>query len=539
MTQHSSAATAAAVGVGDPVLQTVGVTKSFGGVHALKGVDFELRAGEIHTLVGENGAGKSTLIKVLTGVYTPDGGEVRYAGETVHFRRPADAQHVGISTIYQEVNLVPLLSVARNIFLGREPRRFGLIDVGVMNKRARELMAELGIEIDVTAELGRLGLGSQQMVALARAMSVDSRVVIMDEPTSSLETAEVETLFRVARGLRDRGVGLVFVSHRLDELWELCDRVTILRDGEWVHTGPMTEMTRLDLVSKMLGRDIEEVRAEGATEFGSSHLQAGEPALVVSGLEVANRLHGVDLTVRPGEVVGLAGLLGSGRSETVKAVYGALKARSGEVTVAGRKVRTGSVRAALASGVALLSEDRKAEGIVPDLSVRDNIALAVLPRMSRAGVVSEARIDALVDTFMKRLRIKASSPDQKVRELSGGNQQKVLIARWLATEPTIFLLDEPTRGIDVGAKAEVQGLIDELAEQGLAVVLISSEMDELVEGADRIVVLHDGHVQAELDSTDLSSSELLAALAGDRGPDSQPSSQAPNQAPTQTEGQHA
>ncbi|WKN46741.1 sugar ABC transporter ATP-binding protein [Nocardioides sp. Arc9.136] len=503
-------------GGGDPVLQTVGVTKSFGGVHALRGVDFELRAGEIHTLVGENGAGKSTLIKVLTGVYTPDEGEVRYAGETVHFRRPSDAQHAGISTIYQEVNLVPLLSVARNIFLGREPRRFGLIDVRAMNRRARELVEELGIDIDVTAELGRLGLGSQQMVALARAMSVDSRVVIMDEPTSSLETKEVETLFRVARGLRDRGVGLVFVSHRLDELWELCDRVTILRDGQWVHTGTMAEMSRLELVSKMLGRDVEEVQAEGATEFGASHRQSEEPALVVSGLDVRNRLHGIDLEVRPGEVVGLAGLLGSGRSETVKAIYGALRAQSGDVTVAGSKVKANSVRGALASGVALLSEDRKAEGIVPDLSVRDNIALAVLPRMSRAGVVSEAKIDRLVDTFMKRLRIKASSPDQKVRELSGGNQQKVLIARWLATEPTVFLLDEPTRGIDVGAKSEVQALIDELAEQGLAVVLISSEMDELVEGADRIVVLHDGHVQAELDSTNLSSSELLTALAGDR-----------------------
>jgi monosaccharide-transporting ATPase len=504
-------------GTGDPVLQTVGVTKSFGGVHALRGVDFELRAGEIHTLVGENGAGKSTLIKVLTGVYTPDGGEVRYAGETVHFRRPSDAQHAGISTIYQEVNLVPLLSVARNIFLGREPRnRFGLIDVRTMNRRARELMHELGIDLDVTAELGRLGLGSQQMVALARAMSVDSRVVIMDEPTSSLEAKEVETLFRVARGLRDRGVGLVFVSHRLDELWELCDRVTILRDGQWVHTGPMAEMTRLDLVSKMLGREVEDVRAAGATDFGESHRTSGAPALVVSGLEVRNRLHGIDLEVRPGEVLGLAGLLGSGRSETVKAVYGALRAQSGDVSVAGGKVKANSVRGALRSGIALLSEDRKAEGIVPDLSVRDNIALAVLPRMSRAGVVSEAKIDALVETFMKRLRIKASSPHQKVRELSGGNQQKVLIARWLATEPTVFLLDEPTRGIDVGAKSEVQALIDELAEQGLAVVLISSEMDELVEGADRIVVLHDGRVQAELDSTNLSSSELLTALAGDR-----------------------
>jgi galactofuranose transport system ATP-binding protein len=502
---------------GGPVLETVGVTKSFGGVHALRSVDFSLAAGEIHALVGENGAGKSTLIKVLTGVYTPDEGQVRYRGEAVHFRRPSDAQHAGISTIYQEVNLVPLLSVARNIFLGREPRnRVGLVDVRSMNARARQLMAELAVDIDVTAELGRLGLGGQQMVALARAMSVDSRVVIMDEPTSSLESKEVETLFRVARSLRDRGVGLIFVSHRLDELWELCDRVTILRDGRWVHTGHLAELSRLDLVSRMLGRDVEEVATQGATEFGESHLQGDAPALEVLGIEVRNRLHGIDLTVRPGEVVGLAGLLGSGRSETVKAVYGAMKTKSGAVTVAGKKVRSNSVRQALASGIALLSEDRKAEGIIPDLSVRDNIALAVLPRLSRVGVVSEAKIDKLVETFMRRLQIKASSPDQKVRELSGGNQQKVLIARWLCTEPKVFLLDEPTRGIDVGAKAEVQSLIDELAQQGVAVVLISSEMDELVEGADRIVVLHDGAVRTELDGHNLSSSELLRALAGDR-----------------------
>jgi galactofuranose transport system ATP-binding protein len=498
-----------------PVLETVGVRKTFGGVHALEGVDLSLSEGEIHALVGENGAGKSTLIKVLTGVYTPDDGEVRFAGSTVHFRRPSDAQHAGISTIYQEVNLVPLLSVARNIFLGREPRnRIGLVDVPEMNRRARDLVDRLGIEIDVSVELGRLGLGAQQMVALARAVSVDSRVVIMDEPTSSLEAKEVATLFEVARNLRDRGVGLIFVSHRLDELWELCDRVTILRDGQKVHTGTMADLSRLSLVSHMLGRDMQEVAEEGMTEFGESHLQSQEPVLVVDGIAVRNRLNDVGLDVRPGEVLGLAGLLGSGRSETVKAIYGAMQTRSGTVTVAGKRVKGNSVPHALRSGIALLSEDRKAEGIIPDLSVRDNIALAVLPRLSRGGIVDESRVDGLVDTFMKRLHIKASSPDQKVRELSGGNQQKVLIARWLCTEPDVFLLDEPTRGIDVGAKSEVQSLIDELAGQGLAVVLISSEMEELVEGADRIVVLHDGEVQSELAGDSVTSPALLQALAG-------------------------
>lgn len=501
------------------MLETEGVTKSFGGVHALQGVDFALAEGEIHALVGENGAGKSTLIKVLTGVYRPDAGTIRFAGSPVDFHRPSDAQDAGISTIYQEVNLVPLLSVARNIFLGREPRnRARLIDVAAMNRRAKGLLDSLGVDIDVTADLGRLGLGVQQMVALARAMSVESRVVIMDEPTSSLEAREVQTLFGVARALRDRGVGLLFVSHRLDELWELCDRVTILRDGERVHSGAMAGLDRIGLVSHMLGRDPGEVMAAETTDFGGTHLRESEPMLTVSGVDVRHRLHDVTLTVRAGEVLGLGGLLGSGRSETVKAVYGALPMQAGAVEVEGAAIRPNSVRHALRSGVALLSEDRKAEGIIPDLSVRDNIALAVLPRVSRAGIISETRIDELVATFVRRLRIKASSPAQKVRELSGGNQQKVLMARWLCTEPKVFLLDEPTRGIDVGAKSEVQALIDELAEQGLAVVLISSEMDELVAGSDRIAVLHNGSVQQELSGDRMTSAALLAALAGEPTP---------------------
>ena len=505
-------------GDGDPAVLTVrGVTRSFGGVHALRGVDLTLRRGHVHALVGENGAGKSTLIKVLTGVHTPDEGEMTYRGEAIRFTRPAQAQAAGIATVYQEVNLVPLLSVASNVFLGREPKRAGLVDVRAMRRRARELVERLGIDVDVDARLGDLGLGVQQMVALARAVSTDSRVVIMDEPTSSLEPREVATLFDVVRGLAAGGTSIVFVSHRLGELFELCQDVTVLRDGRSVHAGPLADLDPVSLVARMLGRETADVRAGGTTDFGASHAREGAPVLRVSGVEVRGRLHGVGFAVRPGEVVGLAGLLGSGRSETVKAVYGDLPAQHAEVEVDGERVRTGSVAASLAAGVALLSEDRKAEGIIPALSVRDNIALAVLPRLSRAGAVSDAKVDAVVRTYMDRLQIKASSPHQKVGELSGGNQQKVLLARWLATQPRVFLLDEPTRGIDVGAKREVQGLIDELAADGLAVVLISSEMDELVEGSDRVVVLHDGSVVAELDGEGLSSDDLLAALAGGPG----------------------
>ena len=502
-------------GRGDEAVLTVrGVTKSFGGVHALRGVDLTLRRGHVHALVGENGAGKSTLIKVLTGVHTPDGGEMTYLGEPIRFTRPGQAQAAGIATVYQEVNLVPLLSVASNVFLGREPKRAGLVDVRAMRRGARELVERLGIEVDVDARLGDLGLGVQQMVALARAVSTDSRVVIMDEPTSSLEPKEVDTLFGVVRGLAAQGTAIVFVSHRLGELFELCQDVTVLRDGRSVHAGPLADLDRVSLVAHMLGRETADVRAGGTTDFGASHARAGEPVLRVSGVSARGRLHDVGFTVRPGEVVGLGGLLGSGRSETVKAVYGDLPVQSAEVEVDGAAVRTGSVAASLAAGVALLSEDRKAEGIIPALSVRDNIALAVLPRLSRAGAVSDAKVDEVVATYMERLQIKASSPHQRVSELSGGNQQKVLLARWLATRPKVFLLDEPTRGIDVGAKREVQGLIDELAADGLAVVLISSEMDELVEGSDRVVVLHDGSVVAELDGEGLSTGELLDALAG-------------------------
>ena len=481
------------------VLSVTGLTKTFPGARALDGVDFAVGPGEVHALIGENGAGKSTLIKLLTGVYRPDEGEIVFQDEAVRFGTPLQAQHAGISTIYQEVNLVPLMSVARNLFLGREPRgRLGLIDSGRMHREADQALRALGLRVDVRRPLRSLGVGAQQMVALARAVSVDARVVIMDEPTSSLEPREVSTLFEVIRMLRSRGIAVVYVSHRLDELYEVCDTVTVLRDGKRVHTGPIADLGRLRLVSLMLGREMGEVRDEGLTKFTGTHDTGGEPVLEAQDLTLRHVLNQVSVTVRPGEVVGLGGLLGSGRSETAKAIAGALPPDSGRVLVAGAPVRTGSTPAAIRAGISLLPEDRKAEGIVPGLSVRENIALAALPGLSRFGLVDDARVDRVVDTFMKRLRIKASGPHQKVGELSGGNQQKVLLARWLAMEPKVLLLDEPTRGIDVGAKAEVQRLIDELADEGLGVLLISSDMEELIEGSDRVVVLKDGAVVAEL-----------------------------------------
>lgn len=496
------------------MLSVTQLSKTFPGVHALSDVDFTARAGEVHALVGENGAGKSTLIKVLTGVYRPDHGEVTYDGAPVRFATPLQAQQAGISTIYQEVNLVPLMSVARNLFLGREPRgRLGLIDFRRMHREADEALRGLGIQVDVHRPLRELGVGAQQMVALARAVAVDARVVIMDEPTSSLEPREVHTLFEVIRMLRDRGVAVVYVSHRMDELYELCDRITVLRDGRVVHTGPLAELDRLRLVAMMLGREIGEVRSEGMTKFSGSHDADAQPVLTANDLTVRHQLRNVSLSVRPGEVVGLGGLLGSGRSETAKAIAGALPTDTGRVVVAGVPVRAGSTAAAIRAGISLLPEDRKSEGIMPGLSVRENIALAALPGLSRFGLVDETRVDRIVETFMKRLRIKAAGAHQKVGELSGGNQQKVLLARWLALHPKVLLLDEPTRGIDVGAKAEVQALIDELADDGLAVLLVSSDTEELIEGSDRVVVLKDGAVVRELTGDAVTEDELMRAIA--------------------------
>ncbi|MGM0356238.1 sugar ABC transporter ATP-binding protein, partial [Streptomyces sp. ECR3] len=494
-----------------------GLSKTFPGVRALDGVDLVLRPGEVHALIGENGAGKSTLIKVLTGVYRPDAGTVEFQGRQVSFATPLEAQKAGISTIYQEVNLIPLLSVARNLFLGREPRtRLGLLDFARMNREAEETLRTYGVRVDVRQPLRTLGVGAQQMVALARAVATDARVVIMDEPTSSLEPREVETLFSVIRRLRDAGIAVVYVSHRLDELYAVCETVTVLRDGRRVHHGRLSELSRLDLVSTMLGRELGEVRAEGLTKFsGDHHAADAEPVLEAEGLTVPHKLHGVSVSIRPGEVVGLGGLLGSGRTETAKAISGALPIRSGKVVVAGTSLRGGSTPGAIRAGISLLPEDRKSEGIVPGLSVRENIALAALPRLSRFGMVSEARVDKIVNTFIERLRIKASSPHQKVGELSGGNQQKVLLARWLAMNPKVLLLDEPTRGIDVGAKAEVQKLVDELAEDGLGVLLISSDLEELIEGSDRVVVLKDGAVVGELTGEDVTEDTLMRTIAGD------------------------
>jgi len=410
--------------------------------------------------------------------------------------------------------------VAHNLFLGREPRTtFGTLDEGRMNREAADILRRYGVTTDVRRQLGTLALGAQQMVALARAVMIDARVVIMDEPTSSLEPREVETLFGVIQDLHAQGIGIVYVSHRLDELYRICDAVTILRDGKLVHTGKLADLERIRLVSLMLGRDMSEVRREGSTAFSGEHTgsEQAAPVLRASGLNSRHKLHDISFDVKPGEVVGLGGLLGAGRSETIKAIGGAYPLDAGEIEVDGRPFKRPTTVGAIKAGIAIQPEDRKAEGIVAGLSVRENIALAILPRLSRLGVVSESKIDKVVEIYMRRLRIKASSPDQRVGDLSGGNQQKVLLARLLATQPKVLLLDEPTRGIDVGAKAEVQGLIDELAAEGLGVVLVSSDAEELIEGADRVVVLRDGVVVGTLTGAQVTTEDLLDTIAAAGG----------------------
>ena len=492
-----------------------GVDKRFGAAAALTEASFSVAPGEIHALIGQNGAGKSTLIKILTGYYRRDAGSVLFDGQPFEVGSPQAAQAAGISTIYQEINLVGLRSVTENICLGRERRRFGLLDWRAMHLEASALLARFGIGIDVRQKLGSFPTATQQMVAIARAIGFRARLVIMDEPTSSLTEREVEVLFGVIRQLRAEGVSVVFVSHKLDELYAVCDRVTVMRDGRTVLTAPMAELSKLELVAAMLGRAAGSVARGGATAFGGKHGTEGPKLLAVEGLSAPPRVRGVDLHVAGGEVVGLAGLLGAGRTETVRVVAGADPPASGGMALSGAPFSPGSPRDAIDAGIGFVTEDRKAEGIVPDLSVGENLTLALLPALTRAGVVDEAAQARVVEDYIARLGIRCTGPQQPIRQLSGGNQQKVLLARSLCTRPRLLILDEPTRGIDVGAKGEIQSLIRALADDGLGVLMVSSEVEEITEGADRAYVMRDGRIVAELAGAGLTEHAVVTAMADD------------------------
>jgi ribose transport system ATP-binding protein len=499
----------------ETILRMQGIRKVFSGVVALDNVDVEFEKGKVHSLVGENGAGKSTLIKVMTGAYSRDGGEIFLEGNAVNFRSPEDAQHAGVVAVYQEVNLLMFRTVAENIFLGREPRKFGLVDWARMNREAGELLQSLGLNINAKAELGSLNIALRQMVAIARGVSLGAKVLVLDEPTSSLTEKEVGILYDVIRRLKAQGTAIVYISHRFDELYAVCDKVTVLRDGKLVGTRDLAGLERIDLVCMMLGKQREELEKKGATAFDEYHEAQAEsvPLLKTENLSRGRRLKNVSLDARHGEILGMAGLLGSGRTDVARAVFGADKVEGGKVLLNGKEVNLHSPTDAINAGIAFLSEDRKAEGIIPEWSVRENLTLAALPALTTMGVVSRAKQNEIVNEFIKSLGIKTSSPEQKIRELSGGNQQKVLLARWLCKNPKFLILDEPTRGIDIGAKAEIQKLVNKLANEGLGVLMISSELEELVEGSSRVVVMRDGELVAELKRNQISQDAIINAMA--------------------------
>ncbi len=497
-----------------PLLAMRDVDKVFGNAAALTAASLEVMPAEVMAVVGQNGAGKSTMIKILNGAYRRDAGTIEFDGKAWSAGSPQQAQRAGISTIFQEINLIAYRTVTENIFLGREIKRFGgLLDWKAMNAGARSILKRFNVDIDVTLPLGDFSTAIQQMVAIARAVSFEAKLVIMDEPTSSLDEAEVAVLLKTIHQLKAEGVAVIFVSHKLDELYEACDRVTVMRDGRTVAVAKMAEISKLQLVAAMLGRDLADVRARGATAFDDGNHAIGEELLDVKSLAVGRRVSDVSFNIRRGEIVGLAGLLGSGRTETARAVFAADQKSKGNIRFNNKDGDFRSPAQAIAAGMGYCSEDRKVQGIVPDMSVADNLTLALLPALSKSGMIDEAAQRRIVLKFIKDIGIKCSSPDQKIRELSGGNQQKVLLARWLCMNPKLLVLDEPTRGIDVGAKGEIQSLIGRFADEGLGVLMISSELEEIVEGADRVFVIRDGKIAAEMGKSEISENAIMQAMA--------------------------
>jgi monosaccharide-transporting ATPase len=481
------------------LLRASNISKSFPGVTALDNVDFSLRRGEIHALMGENGAGKSTLIKVLTGVEHPDTGTLELENKRIVVHSPQHSQELGISTVFQEVNMCTNLSVAENIMLGREPRRLGMIDWSAMEQKAKQAMKRLDIDIDVSRPLGNYSIAIQQMVSIARSLEIASaKILILDEPTSSLDVNETRLLFDVMRKLKNEGIGIVFITHFINQVFQVADRITVLRNGQLVGAYEAKSLPRLQLVAKMLGRNISDLEAVSKTKKKHSTTEKKESLLEAKGLGLKGSLEPMDLRLMESEVVGIAGLLGSGRTEIANLLFGIDDPDTGSVTMQGRKVERFSPLDSIKNGIALCPEDRKAEGIVGDLTIRENIILALQARYGWWKHLSSQKQNEIAEKFIKLLDIVTPSPEQLAKNLSGGNQQKLILARWLATNPHVLILDEPTRGIDVGAKAEIQKLVLDLALQGKSCLFISSELDEVARTCNRIMVMRDHKKAAEL-----------------------------------------
>jgi simple sugar transport system ATP-binding protein len=502
---------------GLPTVELRGITVTFPGARVLDGVSMRLLPGEVHALLGENGAGKSTLIKALTGVHRPVAGEILLRGEPVTVRSPSHAQSLGISTVHQEINLATNLSVAENVMLGRERRRFGAIDRKDMRRRTAEVLAQLHLDIDPGSPLASHSLAVQQLVSIARAVQVEAQVLVLDEPTSSLDAHEVDELFEVIEHIRESGVAVLFVSHFLDQVYRISDRITVLRNGLLVGEHLTAELPRLQLVSEMLGRSLGMLDELDVTARSSGDIGSAPLFLEAKGL--GRRAIGpIDLELHNGEIVGLAGLLGSGRTEIARLLYGADRAHTGTVVVEGQEMRMRNPHVALGSRIAFSSENRRSEGLIGDLSVRANIVLAMQSERGWARAIPRRQQAEIADRYIKALDIRPTDPEAIVRNLSGGNQQKVLLARWLLTAPKLLLLDEPTRGIDVGAKAEIQRLITSLAEDGMSVLFISAELEEVVRLSHRIVVMRDRHKVAEIVNQGTTVNDLIAIIAEGAGP---------------------
>jgi rhamnose transport system ATP-binding protein len=493
-----------------PIVELLKISKSFGSTRVLNNVDLSLYAGEVHALLGENGAGKSTLVKILSGVYRPDQGDIRLSSDLIEFKTPAQARQVGIAVIYQEPTLFPDLSVAENIYMGRQPRhRSGLIDYAAMNRGVAAIMSQLAIPLRAQDPVLGLSIADQQIVEIAKALTFAAKVLVMDEPTAALSSTEVARLFDVVKRLRSQGVALLFISHRLEEVFSVSQRITVLRDGEFIATGPVSDFTTEDVIRKMVGRVM-------ATLFPKETVEIGEPVLRAQGLRRAGVFRDISFEVRRGEIVALAGLVGAGRTEVARAIFGIDPLDEGEIAVDGKPLEKRNPKAAMTAGLALVPEDRQQQGLVLELSAKRNATLTLLRQLHRFGLMLPGREKAVAREWTERLQFRGHL-DEPVQVLSGGNQQKVVLAKWLATQPKLLIVDEPTRGIDVGAKAEVHRTLSQLAKTGMGILMISSEMPEVLGMADRILVMHEGRLTGEFSRAEANEERIMAAATGNAG----------------------
>jgi len=490
-----------------PLLQMAKITKTYPGVKALKAVDFEVAPGEIHALVGENGAGKSTLMKVLTGSQLSDSGQITWKGQPVSIKNPGDAQTLGISMIHQELSLIPHLTVGQNIFLGREFGDAGFVNWKTVYSQAQALLNRLKVTVDARTEVRFLSIAQQQMVEVAKALSLNADLIAMDEPTSSLTDVETEVLFRVMRSLKEAGVSLIFISHRLEEVFEISDRITTLRDGAFVGTKKTANLTEAEVVNMMVGRELGEL-------YPASNRTRQGVILQTANLQDGKELKGIDLTLHKGEILGVAGLVGAGRTALAETVFGIRRATTGEIRVDGKLTRISSPGKAIKLGIGLVPEDRKLQGVFLNLAVKDNIYISAMNQITLWGFINLRKARELAQRFVDRLGVRTPSLGQRIRNLSGGNQQKVVIARWLTLNPRLLILDEPTRGIDIGAKAEIHNLMSDLAAQGMGVLMISSELPEILNVSDRILVMHEGRVTAEFRRDEATQDKIMMAATG-------------------------